>query len=184
MAADTEKMFDEGGVAVAVAPAEEGAAAFAESAAAAEKAPKNQTAPASVKEEEEAVAYDVELDGENKIEFEVETEPAEPDNATADDEGDDYSGDLYEGYAGEGTVVARRCNKFVFTWVISFVLGLYGVDRFYRGQYLLGTLKLLTFGGIGIWYAVDLGIAIFKSYAGGYRDMDDLLFDIYGQYIY
>lgn len=192
MAADTEKMFDEGGVAVAVAPTEEPAviaeeakefAAAAESAVAAEKAPKKQTATASLKEEEETVAYDVELDSENKIEFEVETEPADPANAPAGDE-EDYSGDLYEGYAEDGTVVARRINKHVFTWVFSFILGIYGVDRFIRGQTFLGVLKLATFGGLGMWYMVDLIIAITKSYVGEYRDLDDIMFDIYGRYIY
>lgn len=39
--------------------------------------------------------------------------------------------------------------------IISWCLGFLGADRFYRGQILLGVIKLITFGGIFIWYIVD-----------------------------
>lgn len=40
--------------------------------------------------------------------------------------------------------------------IISFLgLGLLGIDRMYAGQIGLGLLKLLTFGGFGIWAFID-----------------------------
>ena len=39
--------------------------------------------------------------------------------------------------------------------ILSWILGYVGADRFYRGEVVIGLLKLITLGGFGIWYFVD-----------------------------
>jgi hypothetical protein len=40
--------------------------------------------------------------------------------------------------------------------LLSIFLGYLGVDRFYMGHIGLGVAKLLTFGGCGVWYIIDI----------------------------
>jgi hypothetical protein len=40
--------------------------------------------------------------------------------------------------------------------LLSILLGQIGVDRFYLGYIGLGVLKLLTAGGCGIWWLIDV----------------------------
>jgi hypothetical protein len=46
-------------------------------------------------------------------------------------------------------------KDFVTTVLLSFFVGILGVDRFYLGYTGLGVAKLLTFGGLGIWATID-----------------------------
>jgi TM2 domain-containing protein/uncharacterized protein DUF4339 len=54
--------------------------------------------------------------------------------------------------------------------LLSLVLGYFGVDRFYLGHTGLGILKLVTLGGLGIWYVIDIILIA----TGGLRDSNGL----------
>ena len=49
-----------------------------------------------------------------------------------------------------------RNLNWIVTLVMSVVFGMFGVDRFMMGHIWLGILKLITSGGFGIWWLVDL----------------------------
>ena len=140
----------------------------------------------------EAEAIDVDID--NMV-WEVDSEP--DDSAEAEDV---YSEEVYEstedqdpgeqyGYTDDGVQYeeieySRKVNKHLFTWLLSFVCGMYGVDRFARGQVGLGILKLLSFGGFGLWYMADFAVALYKSYmSSDATSQEDLHFDDFGRYV-
>lgn len=53
-------------------------------------------------------------------------------------------------------MVKDKCVNWVLVLVMSAVFGQLGVDRFIMGKVGTGILKLITFGGFGIWWIVDL----------------------------
>jgi hypothetical protein len=62
-------------------------------------------------------------------------------------------------------------KDWVVALVLSIVVGSLGVDRFYLGKVGTGILKLVTFGGLGIWWLVDLVLIALKKLddKDGYR---------------
>lgn len=47
--------------------------------------------------------------------------------------------------------------------LLSFFLGTLGVDRFYLGYTGLGIVKLITCGGLGVWWLIDFVLILVNS---------------------
>ena len=50
--------------------------------------------------------------------------------------------------------------------LLSIFLGQFGIDRFYLGKVGTGILKLITAGGGGIWWLIDIILIATKSIDG------------------
>ena len=54
------------------------------------------------------------------------------------------------------TEAAKKDKKWIAALLLSILVGSLGIDRFYMGHVGLGILKLITMGGFGVWWLIDL----------------------------
>lgn len=48
--------------------------------------------------------------------------------------------------------------------ILSYIFGIFGIDRMYLGCWGTGLLKLFTIGGLGIWYVIDLLMVLVNAF--------------------
>lgn len=54
------------------------------------------------------------------------------------------------------TATVNVKKNWIAALLLSVLVGSFGVDRFYLGKVGTGILKLVTFGGFGIWWLIDI----------------------------
>lgn len=59
-------------------------------------------------------------------------------------------------------------KSLIVTFLLCIFTGYLGIHRFYTGHYTIGIVQLLTGGGCGIWYIIDLIMIV----AGSYKSAD------------
>ncbi|MET4158440.1 TM2 domain-containing protein [Agromyces sp. PvR057] len=81
-----------------------------------------------------------------------------------------------QAYGAPAASVGQK--SFIATWLFAWLLGFWGVDRFYLGKVGTGIAKLLTLGGLGVWVLVDLILVL----AGAQRDIRGQRLEGYDQH--
>ena len=56
----------------------------------------------------------------------------------------------------------KKDKNWIAALLLSILVGSLGIDRFYMGYVGLGILKLITLGGFGIWWLIDLILVAMK----------------------
>ncbi len=64
----------------------------------------------------------------------------------------------------------QSSKDFVISTLLCFFLGVFGAHRFYVGKIFTGILMLITGGGFGVWYLIDL----IRLLMGNFTDGDGL----------
>jgi hypothetical protein len=66
----------------------------------------------------------------------------------------------------------KKQLNWILTLVLSIFFGSLGVDRFMMGQVGLGILKLITAGGCGVWWLIDVILIATKHEFAGIEWVD------------
>ena len=71
-------------------------------------------------------------------------------------------------YRPSSGMPTEKGSSFLVTLLLCLFLGYLGIHRFYTKNWIAGVLQLMTGGGCGVWWLVDLILIV----AGSYRDGD------------
>jgi TM2 domain-containing membrane protein YozV len=59
-------------------------------------------------------------------------------------------------------------KNYFYALMMCCFLGMFGIHRFYTGYKRIGFIQLITLGGFGIWWLIDLVSVCFNSYKDKY----------------
>lgn len=79
---------------------------------------------------------------------------------------------------GSPSSIPEGEKSYLVTLLLSYLFGMFGADRFYLGKTRSAVWKLLTLGGFGYWWLIDLGLTLF----GRQRDQWGLRLEGYDRY--
>lgn len=71
------------------------------------------------------------------------------------------------GYPSSNWPQTEESHDWLVTLLLCIFLGYLGVHRFYTKNYVAGVIQLLTGGGCGIWYIIDMILILLDSYVDG-----------------
>lgn len=54
-------------------------------------------------------------------------------------------------------------REFLIALILSIFVGYLGIDRMYLGKVWTGLLKLITAGGLGLWWLIDILLIAFGA---------------------
>jgi len=54
----------------------------------------------------------------------------------------------------------------ILTFLLALFLGMLGIDRLYTSNLLIGILKMVSLGGLGVWWVYDIYLLV----TGNYKD--------------
>lgn len=75
----------------------------------------------------------------------------------------------------EVQVVLMQMKDPIISLILSIVVGYLGIDRFYVDDIGLGIIKLITCGGLYIWWLVDIFLIMGKTRMKNYEQLQVLL---------
>ena len=62
---------------------------------------------------------------------------------------------------GSPSSIPEGEKSYLVTLLLSYLLGMFGADRFYLGKTRSAVWKLVTLGGFGYWWVIDLVLTLF-----------------------
>lgn len=75
----------------------------------------------------------------------------------------------------EVQVVLMQMKDPIISLILSIIVGSLGVDRFYVDDISLGIIKLITCGGLYIWWLVDIFLIMGKTRMKNYEQLTQVL---------